>query len=116
MNKLEGIKEGDRVKVTFEATLGSKTGRFTDVLGQRADVCFSPAAMEDPTFQIECVERQIQVGDMVTWDDTRIQEVVAIRGELAVLWAPNGVGAYYPTAQPIRILRKAPSTPVREEG
>lgn len=79
MSKLDGIKAGDRVRVTFEGTMDSGSGRFSGVLGQHADVCFSPNAMEDSTFQITRIEPAFKVGDEVrTKGDTRHMEVIAI--------------------------------------
>jgi len=121
MNKLEGIKEGDEVKITF-------TGKIVD-FDSSMKVCVQPDNQEgyswilsdgvtnSETFQIERIEPPVLVGDLVTLNDGSIEStlgeqyrVLAFVGNRAVVWGALG-SADFLTAE----LRKAPSTPVREE-
>ena len=121
MNKLEGIGTMDRVRVTFEGVridrgMGPEIAIAMD--GSSGEVQISRSELEAPTFQIERIEPPVLVGDLVTLNDGSIEStlgeqyrVLAFVGNRAVVWGALG-SADFLTAE----LRKAPSTPVREEG
>lgn len=91
MNKLDGIKEGDRVRIVFEGTVVD--------FDSSMKVCVQPDNQEGyswilsdgvtnaHTFQIERIEPPVQVGDMVTWGTGQYSfELVAIRGEYGIVF------------------------------
>ena len=115
MNKLEGIKSGDAVRVFCKGVVTTvyKDGGIGVFLEGGASYShFDSSDVADPSFQIERIEPPIAVGDTVTWGiGGTVFEVVAIRGDWAILW--NGK---WSESKPALELRKAPPTPVREEG
>lgn len=108
MNKLDGIKAGDRVRVTFEGEVTSlEMDHFFPIrfLPDGAKIPSSPNldTIEADSFQIIRIEPALVVGQMVTWgrgvDDW---EVVAIKGEIAVIY--NRLRA---EVKPLSELRRA---------
>ena len=88
-NDLDGIKPGDRVRVTFEGeiTHASASGLNIDRDGlffdsRHVGAGFDKKAINAPTFQIERIETPLQIGDRVTLcareDDLGIGEIQAI--------------------------------------
>lgn len=89
-DKLEGIKPGDRVRVTFEANVvrleddGAWLNR--DGLIRECEDWWGPLATSSPTFQIERIEPPLKVGDRVECIDGRQKGyIIAIDGNLAWL-------------------------------
>lgn len=84
MSKLDGIKAGDRVRVTFEGVIETRYEKsFTSSVDgyDGAIRGFCPPEIDAPTFQITRIEPTFKVGDRVATkgDDTSpIYDVVAI--------------------------------------
>lgn len=70
MDKLKGIKSGDRVRVTFEASvidaghIGEHPIRFRPD-GAALDALPGVSIINQPTFHIERIEKPLAVGDWV---------------------------------------------------
>jgi len=105
MSKLDGYKEGDRVRVTFEGVLKHPEASIIYVQADGSDYSstFYPGAQLSPTFQIERIEQPLAPGETVRLRDTknaRPYELVAIRNDSGVLWGPldsamaSGSGAF----------------------
>ena len=92
MNKLNGIKKGDAVEVTFRGRVDGLGPRTLDVIMDGADdpniLCAN--AIAAPSFSITKVEPPIAVGEMVAvrGQDDRLYELLAIRGDSVALWGP----------------------------
>lgn len=79
--KLEGLKAGDRIRVTSEAEVVSvEGGELCAVIdGNKRKTTFSPAYVDAPTFSIEKLLRPLAEGDLVRRRDNQrgaIGEVV----------------------------------------
>lgn len=69
VDKLAGIKPGDRVRVTFEGSYRPGINGFfilLDGTGRAHEVGFANTALPTDTFQIERIEPPLKVGDNVT--------------------------------------------------
>lgn len=79
MNKLEGIKEGDTVEVTFRATVWREPPEYMilHVEGAEGRTAFDASDIASPHFSIKRIERPLEVGDRVTDCDGQDWEVVA---------------------------------------
>ena len=68
-NKLDGIKPGDRVRVTFEGVVDNCEGQRVSVVPDDGEFphlkIFQGKGIAAPTFQIERIERKIAIGDLV---------------------------------------------------
>lgn len=91
-DKLQGLKPGDRVRVTFEANVvrpddgGLWLNRGALDTGED---WWGPKAIADSAFQIERIEPPLAVGDLVTWSDgAEHWRIVAFEGPNAILWGP----------------------------
>lgn len=87
-DKLEGIKPGDRVRVTFEANVirldddGAWLNR--DGLIRECEDWWGPLATNSPTFQIERIEPPLKVGQVVRCITSRqTGYIIALDGALA---------------------------------
>lgn len=99
MNKLDGIKPGDRVRVTFEGRVLDNDGYSGDTMGVALDgshagecVLFPLRQQNAPTFQIERIEPPLSFGDKIvtTQPSHCYGEVVAVNGDKAwVFWEHN---------------------------
>lgn len=92
MNKLDGIKAGDRVRVLKEGVVFADVDKDGDILikwdGRNVSDYLWKQEINAPTFTIEKIEPPIAVGDRVTWGTgVDVYELVAIRGDRAVLWS-----------------------------
>lgn len=69
MDKLEGIKPGDRVRVTFEGVvgeIGSAPNLYIGVVGGHpVKTIFNVKDIQSPCFHIERIEKPLSVGDRV---------------------------------------------------
>jgi hypothetical protein len=103
MNKLNGIKKGDAVEVTFRGRVDGLGPRTLDVIMDGADDpnILWANAIAAPSFSIRKVEPSIAVGDRVRFAVTDIVSlasvdcvgaVVAIDRSLA--WVRHDNGAY----------------------
>lgn len=93
-DKLNGIKPGDRVRVTFEGVVTDDAPDHFSIGvhidgGDPVFSAFTGSDVSSPTFQITRIEPELAVGDMVTWGTgVRSHEIVAIKEkEWAVLWS-----------------------------
>lgn len=114
MNKLDGIKAGDRVRVTFEGVVQPEYAGVAKIEmdGARTPTSWwaTPSEIASSTFTIEKIEKiepPIAVGDRVTGDGrVYTYEVVAIKDDLAFLWnAENLISGHDVVAN----LRRVPS-------
>jgi len=67
MHKLNGIKIGDTVRVTFEAQVRSNGALGPSFITNACILNFTPMAVDDKAFQIERIEQPLAVGDRVRW-------------------------------------------------
>lgn len=68
MDKLEGIKPGDRVRVTFEGVVDALTSEWLSISvddGDAVNNTFSRDDINSPHFHIERIEKPLEVGDRV---------------------------------------------------
>ena len=83
-NDLDGIKEGDRVRVTMEGEVQSVDGDFLAVVIVKGEgnCIFTAEERRSPGFKLERIEAPLQIGDRVTLcareDDLGIGEIQAI--------------------------------------
>ena len=64
-DKLEGIKPGDRVRVTFEGVVEVAKGHLRVCVAQGTSMVAYDNEMAQDTFQIERIEPPLKVGDRV---------------------------------------------------
>lgn len=107
MNKLEGLKAGDRVKVTFDGVIddtGFVGGIGVGVCGgARLSSLFSPQDIDSPSFTIEKLPDPIKVGDRVKNHlSSDLGEVLAIHENKAWFWGHK----YGPTTAPLANLER----------
>lgn len=66
MSKLDGIKAGDRVRVTFEGVYSDEYGQFGVAVLREAGVnTFTGKEIDDHTFKITRIEPAFAIGDEV---------------------------------------------------
>lgn len=98
MDKLNGIKPGDRVRVTFEGVVVEVGGDWLGVTvdgGDTISCTFSAEDIKSPHFHIERIEKPLAVGDRVkeTFAGFGAGEVLCVDGEFAfVRWDTKAYG------------------------
>lgn len=102
-DKLEGIKPGDRVRVTFEANLPDRTpyeyGAVYLSLEGQTDVLIFAQTANASHFQIERIEPPLKVGDTVladrtTWWVADIRQTAGGTDQVAVWNDQDGYSVY----------------------
>lgn len=96
-DKLSGIKPGDRVRVTFEASVIDAGGVSEHPIkfrpdGASMDSLPGASILNQPTFHIERIEKPLEVGDKVVpaMPSHCYGELIAISGTKAwVFWEHN---------------------------
>ena len=80
-DKLEGIRPGDRVRVTFEGVYrGGSRFQLDDMTGDDTTTYFAPQEVAAPAFQIERIKPPLKVGDRVRIKDGGSGEVLGLQG------------------------------------
>jgi hypothetical protein len=105
MNKLNGIKKGDAVEVTFRGRVDCLGPRTLDVIMDGADDpnILWANAIAAPSFSIKEVGPPVAEGDTVIWiHDYKQYEVLAVRDGYA--WCRrNGHQCVLPTQSLVRV-------------
>lgn len=85
MSKLDGLKEGDRVRITFEGTVDNFDSSLKVCVCPDNQIGFSWILSElvtsSPAFQIERIEPPLSVGDRVKDSDGDPGSIRAIDGD-----------------------------------
>lgn len=98
MNKLEGIKEGDTVEVSFRGKARTGGRNYLAVAvegGHRLETNFDLLDINAPSFSIKKVERPLQVGDRVRgsrYASALLGTILAVdQDEVWVFWDASGL-------------------------
>jgi len=101
-DKLDGIKPGDRVRVTFEGVVEGCGDAQVEIIPDGGALnhikTFRGDALEAPTFQIERIEPPLSVNDAVKWSEGYASKmygkIIALHDEWAwILMSQGGVGS-----------------------
>lgn len=115
MSKLDGIKPGDRVRVTFEARVLEGDEYSSDTLGVALDgshagecVLFPARQRNASTFQIERIDPPLKVGDRVRFLSNEMSTtgvILAFDPHPVIRFEPPSGRQYYDSVKASDLVR-----------